>query len=486
MSQQMGHDFTGVRVHTDAAAQKAADQLNAEAFALGADLFFAEGAFQPNTRSGAHLLAHELAHVIQHDEGRLPSNTDGELNVSDASDPLEREAETVADHAVPMGDSGQAAEAGEPSIEHNPMSQTGAEVSLDEGPAMRRSLNGARDASGSSRSQGSRRSQSARNTGGPRTGTQRPANTRERKRRSGRTAKQNSAATSAMENQVARMQKIAELREALSPLDQMVMKGIKEEQAGLMTQIQNVFSLLVQHPEAFDDYVKEHLKEEETTEDGEESTAQEEEAQQEVRDTPTPGPEQGGADETEDEVDPAAAVERAFEGMFSELSSLGMTETEPGSAFIDSLLAQFSDDLAAEEDQLSSWLDEFPELAFDEEEAEDFFGFGDLDLFGQDTGNDDSWFGQLWGNRNDSETSGFFAFGSLSGDNQAEQDDASPFSLPDIGSLAGTRYRNRTTLRRLARSRQGRGGNRSRRFAVYRPQTGCAAGQNAPRHVEGI
>ncbi|MFK7931041.1 MAG: DUF4157 domain-containing protein [Myxococcota bacterium] len=95
----LGHDVSGAVLHTDSAAAQAADALDAHAFALGADVFFAEGAFAPGTTQGDALLAHELTHVVQHAEGRLPS-TGGELEVSSPSDSLEREASKAGEDAA--------------------------------------------------------------------------------------------------------------------------------------------------------------------------------------------------------------------------------------------------------------------------------------------------------------------------------------------------------------------------------------------------
>jgi hypothetical protein len=60
-------DLSGVRLHTDAAAHRAAEQLGAAAFAAGEHIAFARGTYAPETLRGAWLLAHEIAHVLQHD-----------------------------------------------------------------------------------------------------------------------------------------------------------------------------------------------------------------------------------------------------------------------------------------------------------------------------------------------------------------------------------------------------------------------------------
>ena len=60
-----GRDFSKIRIHTGSEAARLSADLNARAFAHGRDVYFAEGLFNPDTRAGQHLLAHELTHTIQ-------------------------------------------------------------------------------------------------------------------------------------------------------------------------------------------------------------------------------------------------------------------------------------------------------------------------------------------------------------------------------------------------------------------------------------
>jgi len=62
---RFGQDFSDVRVHTGQEADEAARSINAEAFTIGSDIAFARGNYQPGTRRGKELLAHELTHVRQ-------------------------------------------------------------------------------------------------------------------------------------------------------------------------------------------------------------------------------------------------------------------------------------------------------------------------------------------------------------------------------------------------------------------------------------
>lgn len=65
MSRAMGADFSKVRIHTDANAVNMNRQIRAKAFTHGKHLYFNLGQYDPGSRSGKWLLAHELTHTIQ-------------------------------------------------------------------------------------------------------------------------------------------------------------------------------------------------------------------------------------------------------------------------------------------------------------------------------------------------------------------------------------------------------------------------------------
>lgn len=71
MSEGLGHDFSGVRVHTGTLADASARAVGARAYTVGADVVFAEGQHRPGSAEGDRLLAHELAHVAQQGEARV-------------------------------------------------------------------------------------------------------------------------------------------------------------------------------------------------------------------------------------------------------------------------------------------------------------------------------------------------------------------------------------------------------------------------------
>ena len=66
---RFGHDFSQVRVHTNALAGESARAVYARAYTVGGNIAFAEGQYSPSTAEGKRLLAHELTHVVQQGGG---------------------------------------------------------------------------------------------------------------------------------------------------------------------------------------------------------------------------------------------------------------------------------------------------------------------------------------------------------------------------------------------------------------------------------
>lgn len=102
MELRFGHRFDGVRIHCDDRADMSATALGARAFTVRNDIVFASGAYAPRTAAGRHLLAHELAHVIQQ---RDASGTvaEGGLRIDPPDSRAEVEAHRVADAVVAGG-----------------------------------------------------------------------------------------------------------------------------------------------------------------------------------------------------------------------------------------------------------------------------------------------------------------------------------------------------------------------------------------------
>lgn len=113
MERAFQHDFSRVRVHTDPTAGAAVARVGATgAFAIGRQLYFAAGRYDPVSPSGRRLLAHELAHVVQQDNGggRRDGREDGPSLAALASAPrvsgadrLEAEARAAAAAVVSGG-----------------------------------------------------------------------------------------------------------------------------------------------------------------------------------------------------------------------------------------------------------------------------------------------------------------------------------------------------------------------------------------------
>lgn len=100
---RFGHDFSKVRVHTDARAAESARSVNALAYTSGQDIVFANGQHGTASAGGLRLLAHELTHVVQQSGGRGPlaaGAPQAKLAIGAADDAYEREADRVAERVI--------------------------------------------------------------------------------------------------------------------------------------------------------------------------------------------------------------------------------------------------------------------------------------------------------------------------------------------------------------------------------------------------
>lgn len=100
---RLAHDFSQVRVHTDAKAAESARSVNALAYTVGRDVVFGSGQYSPTTDEGRRLMAHELTHVAQQSmktstqlqtmggEGALETEADRNASlVTTGTDPLQQ------------------------------------------------------------------------------------------------------------------------------------------------------------------------------------------------------------------------------------------------------------------------------------------------------------------------------------------------------------------------------------------------------------
>jgi hypothetical protein len=98
----MDHDFSDVNVHTDSQSDQLNNQIGAKAFTTGNDIYFKEGAYDPNSGDGQRLISHELTHVVQQSGNTSPG--EGKMSVNDPNDQYEGEADSVAESVMNMSE----------------------------------------------------------------------------------------------------------------------------------------------------------------------------------------------------------------------------------------------------------------------------------------------------------------------------------------------------------------------------------------------
>src|SRR5215831_7508326 len=101
MEPRFGHDFSQVRLHTDAKAAESARAVNAIAYTVGRDVVMQPDQQMQSGQSSQLLLAHELAHVVQ--QGNRKASMPEPIAVNPASDAAEHEAEELARTSVHGG-----------------------------------------------------------------------------------------------------------------------------------------------------------------------------------------------------------------------------------------------------------------------------------------------------------------------------------------------------------------------------------------------
>lgn len=90
------HDFSNVRLHSDAAAAELSAELGARAFTSGEDIFLSKNGLQPGLASGERLIAHELTHVVQQEQTAQLSPT----KITQPTEIAEIEADEAAKRLV--------------------------------------------------------------------------------------------------------------------------------------------------------------------------------------------------------------------------------------------------------------------------------------------------------------------------------------------------------------------------------------------------
>jgi hypothetical protein len=93
MESAFAENFGDVRVHTGGAAEMMNEELGARAVTRGRDIYFGKGEYEPATREGKELIAHELTHVVQ--QGERSADHQAAL-IGQAGDTHEQEADLAA------------------------------------------------------------------------------------------------------------------------------------------------------------------------------------------------------------------------------------------------------------------------------------------------------------------------------------------------------------------------------------------------------
>lgn len=95
MEPRFGHDFSRVRIHIGPEAVRSARAVGARAYAISRHVVFSDGQYTPQTPAGRHLLAHELAHVIQQEQSI--EALDESIRIGSHDEWTERKAQAAAD-----------------------------------------------------------------------------------------------------------------------------------------------------------------------------------------------------------------------------------------------------------------------------------------------------------------------------------------------------------------------------------------------------
>ena len=112
MESSFAVDFSGVRIHTGSNAVQMNQELGAQAFTNGSDIYFNQGKYSPESYDGKHLLAHELTHVVQQGGGignkiQKDDSEDEDLASSRFAGILKLEQALDGKRYVKKGDSGK-------------------------------------------------------------------------------------------------------------------------------------------------------------------------------------------------------------------------------------------------------------------------------------------------------------------------------------------------------------------------------------------
>lgn len=94
MGGRFGHDFSRVRIHSDARAAESAGALGARAYTFRNHIVFGEGQYSCDSAGGRRLLEHELTHVVQQEH----LSSAARPSLGPVNEVLEREADRASSY----------------------------------------------------------------------------------------------------------------------------------------------------------------------------------------------------------------------------------------------------------------------------------------------------------------------------------------------------------------------------------------------------
>jgi outer membrane protein OmpA-like peptidoglycan-associated protein len=98
MEPRFGHDFSGVRLHTDSTAARSVRAVNALAYTVGQNIVLGDHHYPSKSSARLGVLAHELTHTIQ--QSRHGENANSSLRIGPGDDAHEREADAQAQRVL--------------------------------------------------------------------------------------------------------------------------------------------------------------------------------------------------------------------------------------------------------------------------------------------------------------------------------------------------------------------------------------------------
>jgi outer membrane protein OmpA-like peptidoglycan-associated protein len=101
-------DFSSVQVHHGSEAARKTSEIGALAYTQGENIYFNQGMYAPDTRSGKELIGHELTHVVQQRAGKVKATGQAKGLPVNQDPALEREADAMGAKAAQGQETGMA------------------------------------------------------------------------------------------------------------------------------------------------------------------------------------------------------------------------------------------------------------------------------------------------------------------------------------------------------------------------------------------